>query len=110
MGDRAGLRERRRRGSGLADVSIAKSADPPSVAQRRNVTYTLNVQNAGPSAAQKVTVNDPLDSTSLTEVAVETTQGSCDATVSCSLGTLAANATATITITATLPPPRRGRP
>ena len=86
--------------SGLADVSIAKTADPTSVFNGQMITYTLNVQNSGPSSAQNVTVNDAIDATSLTGVAVQASQGSCDTTVSCSLGTLAANATATITITA----------
>ena len=56
--------------SGVADVSITKSANAPIVANGETVTYTLNVQNAGPSAAQEVTVNDPLASTSYSEVAV----------------------------------------
>ena len=85
---------------GLADVSIAKTADPTTVFNGQTVTYTLNVQNAGPSSAQNVTVSDPVDPASLTDVAVQPSQGSCDTTVSCSLGTLAPNATATITITA----------
>jgi large repetitive protein len=88
-------------GSGLADLSIVKTADPTSVFNRGTIAYTLTVQNSGPSSAQNVTVSDPIDSTSLTGVAVQTSQGSCDTTVSCSLGTLAANGTATITITAT---------
>ena len=109
--------------SGLADVSITKTADPTTVFSGQTVTYTLNVQNAGPSSAQNVMVSDPIDPASLTDVAVQPSQGSCDTTVSCSLGTLAANATATITITASAaantsagavtvnnPPPCRARP
>ena len=86
----------------LADVSIAKSAQPATVPNGGQVTYTLNVQNAGPSSAQNVTVNDSLNSASFTDVAVRTTQGSCDTTVSCSLGTVDPNSTATVTITATV--------
>ena len=88
--------------SGLADVSMTKAADSAIVSNGGTVTYTLNVQNAGPSSAQNVTVSDPVDPASFSDVSVQTTQGSCDTTVSCSLGTLAANATATITITATV--------
>jgi uncharacterized repeat protein (TIGR01451 family) len=88
--------------SGVSDVSILKSADAAIVPNGETVTYTLNVQNAGPSAAQEVTVNDPIGSPSYNEVSAETTQGSCDTTVTCSLGTLAADATATIKITATV--------
>ncbi len=54
--------------SGLADVSIAKTADPASVFNGQTVTYTLNVQNSGPSSAQNVTVSDPIDPTALTGV------------------------------------------
>ena len=89
--------------SGLADVSITKSCrQPATVSSGDTVTYTLNVQNAGPSSAQNVTVSDPIDPASYSDVAVQTTQGSCDTTVSCSLGTVAANSTVTITITATV--------
>ena len=88
--------------SGLADVSIAKSADSSAVSSGGTVTYTLNVQNVGPSSAQNVTVSDPISAASYSDVAVQTTQGSCDETVSCSLGTVTANSTVTITITATV--------
>ncbi len=90
--------------TGSADVSITKIAQPGTVASGGQVTYTLDVGNAGPSAAQNVIVSDPLGTGSLTAVSVQTTQpgGSCDTTVSCSLGTLTANSTATITITATV--------
>ena len=46
---------------GLADVSITKSVDSGIVANGGTVTYTLNVQNSGPSTAQDVVVSDPLD-------------------------------------------------
>ena len=88
--------------SGLADVSITKSAQPGRPANGDTVTYTLNVQNTGPSGAQNVTVSDPVDTTSFSGISAQTTQGTCDATVSCSLGTLAPNSNVTITITATV--------
>jgi uncharacterized repeat protein (TIGR01451 family) len=47
-------------------------------------------------------VSDPVDTASFADVTVQTSQGSCDTTVLCSLGTLAANGTATITVTATV--------
>jgi uncharacterized repeat protein (TIGR01451 family) len=88
--------------TGLADVSIAKSADASSVPSGGVVTYTLDVANAGPSTAQDVTVADALDPGSYADVSVQTTQGTCDATVSCSLGALDPGSTATVTITATI--------
>jgi uncharacterized repeat protein (TIGR01451 family) len=88
--------------SGLADLSITKTVQPAVVPNGGQVTYALNVQNAGPSAAQDVTVSDPVDTGSFRNVAAQSTQGTCDATVSCSLGTVDANSTVTITITATV--------
>jgi uncharacterized repeat protein (TIGR01451 family) len=87
--------------TGLADLSLSKTVDSTSVFNGDTVTFTLTVQNAGPSSAQNVTVSDPIDP-GLSVVDAESTQGSCDLTVSCSLGTLAADSTATITITATV--------
>ena len=88
--------------AGLADVSITKSASPSTLFSGDTVTFTLNVQNAGPSSAQNMTVDDPIDSASMGDVTVDTTQGTCDTTVACSLGTVTANSTVTITITATV--------
>jgi uncharacterized repeat protein (TIGR01451 family) len=44
----------------LADLSIAKSGDPATVLAGETLTYTLVVDNAGPSDAQNVTVTDTL--------------------------------------------------
>jgi uncharacterized repeat protein (TIGR01451 family) len=81
--------------AGLADVSITKDASPSSLSSGDSVTFTLNVQNAGPSSAQNVTVSDPIDPASFADVTVDTTQGTCDTSVSCSLGSVAANSTVT---------------
>ena len=88
--------------TGLADVSITKSADSSIVPNGGQVTYTLNVQNAGPSSAENVMVSDPLNTASYSDVAAKPSQGTCDNTVSCSLGTVDPNSTVTITITATV--------
>ena len=88
--------------NGLADVSITKTADPTTVQSGGTVTFTLNVANAGPSSAQNVTVSDPIDLSSFSDVSVDPSQGTCDTTVSCSLGTIVDNGSATITITATV--------
>ena len=88
--------------SGLANVSITKTADPTTVQSGGTVTFTLNVANAGPSPAQNVMVSDPIDLSSFSDVSVDSSQGTCDATVSCSLNSIADNGSATITITATV--------
>ena len=75
---------------------------PSTVFSGDTVTFTLNVQNAGPSSAQDVIVGDPIDPTAFGDVTVDTTRERCDGTVSCSLGTVTANSTVTITITATV--------
>ena len=72
--------------SGLANVSITKTADPTTVQSGGTVTFTLNVANAGPSSALNVMVSDPIDLSSFSDVSVDSSQGTCDATVSCSLG------------------------
>ena len=66
------------------------------------MTYILTVQNSGPSSAQGVMVSDAIDPASFGDVAVQASQGTCDTTVSCSLGTLPANSSATIAVTATV--------
>jgi uncharacterized repeat protein (TIGR01451 family) len=87
--------------SALADLTIAKVAQPTTVYSGNQVTYTLSVANAGPSTASGVTVSDPLDPSVYSNVNVTSTQGTCDATVSCSLGAMLPFSTATITVTAT---------
>ena len=87
--------------NGLADLSLSKTVDSTSVFNGDTVTFTLTVQNAGPSSAQNVTVSDPIDP-GFSVVDAQSTQGRCDLTVSCSLGTLASDSTATVTITATV--------
>jgi uncharacterized repeat protein (TIGR01451 family) len=82
-----------------ADVSIVKTASPNPVAVGANLTYTLTVGNGGPASADAVTVTDNLPS-GVTLVSTTPSQGSCSGSeaISCSLGTLAAGATATVTI------------
>src|SRR5207344_2594473 len=41
-----------------ADLSVTKTG-PPTVALGGNITYTIHVANAGPSAATNVTISDP---------------------------------------------------
>ncbi len=86
-----------------ADLAIVKTASPALVDQGTNLTYTLQVTNNGPAAAQNVTVSDPLP-TQVTFVSVSTTQGTCSqasGTVSCSLGTVTNGGLVIITINTT---------
>ena len=85
---------------GLVDLRIGKDATATVVAGER-VTYTLVVTNAGPAVARDVTVVDALP-VELTLVRVTASQGTCSGGVTCLLGDLAVNATATMTIVATV--------
>ncbi|HEY6149797.1 MAG TPA: DUF11 domain-containing protein [Gaiellaceae bacterium] len=79
-----------------ADLSISKTG-PATVQSGGTATYTLNVSNAGPFDAHNVTVDDPLPAGE-TFVSATPSQGSCDSTVSCDLGTVANGGSATITV------------
>src|SRR5205085_358173 len=80
-----------------ADVSIDKNlttAAPYTVGQ--TVTYTLFVNNAGPSAATNIQVTDTPSNLSITNVS-----GAC-AALPCTISSLAVNANTTITVLATI--------
>ena len=93
-----------------ADVSITKSG-PPNASPGSNATYNITVTNVGPSNAQAVVMTDPLpagttfvselQNTGPAFVCVNPAVGA-NGTVSCSIATLAAGATATFTIVAKL--------
>ncbi|OGO29036.1 MAG: hypothetical protein A2Z16_00615 [Chloroflexi bacterium RBG_16_54_18] len=90
--------------TGSADLAITKTATPPFIAGT-NVTYTINVINNGPSAAPNVVVTDTLPS-QLSNVSFTPSQGSCIGGIpgnpaqplTCTLGSLANGASATITV------------
>lgn len=82
-----------------ADLGVAMTDSPDPVRRRANLTYAINVTNAGPSAASAVTVTDSLPA-SMRFVSASVSQGSCSgtSTVTCNLGGLANGASASVTI------------
>ncbi len=88
---------------GQADLSIGKTG-PASVVRGANVAYTITVSNAGPDAADSVEVTDPTPA-GLTFVS---NTGDCATVFPCSLATVPAGATRTITATFGVPPAYSG--
>jgi uncharacterized repeat protein (TIGR01451 family) len=83
-----------------SDMAITKTASPNPIKQGNTLTYTLNVNNIGPSNATNVTVTDSLPAT-VSYISATPTQGSCSqaaGTVTCLLGSMNSGASATITI------------
>jgi uncharacterized repeat protein (TIGR01451 family) len=83
-----------------ADLSITKTAlvDPAEVG--RSFTYNINVSNAGPDAANALTVTDALPS-AVTFTSATPSQGACafaSGTLTCHLGMLAANGAASVAL------------
>jgi uncharacterized repeat protein (TIGR01451 family) len=82
------------------DLAIVKTATPSPVAVGANLTYTLAVSNESLTADTGVTVSDPLPA-GVTFVSATASQGTASIngnTVQASLGSMAANGTATVTI------------
>ena len=88
-------------GSGSADLLMTKTASASTIASGGSLTYTLTVTNRGPNSATGTVVSDPLPSGVTLQSAV-TTAGTCNAAVTCSLGTLTSGQTVTVTITVTV--------
>jgi uncharacterized repeat protein (TIGR01451 family) len=83
-----------------ADLSVVKTG-PATGRVGVAMTYTIKVTNGGPSSATGVVMKDTLPKNA-GYASSTASQGSCTAakgTVTCSLGTLAAGATATVTVT-----------
>jgi uncharacterized repeat protein (TIGR01451 family) len=84
----------------VADVSITKGDDPDPVVAGTNLTYSILVSNAGPSAASNVVVTDTLPA----GVTYVSDTGGCTGTttLTCNLGTIAAGGSTPFTITVTV--------
>jgi uncharacterized repeat protein (TIGR01451 family) len=86
----------------IADLNLDKSVNTTTPAIGANVVFRVLVTNAGPSDATGVTVSDPLPS-GYTFVASSATAGSYSSgTGIWTIGALARNASATLSITATV--------
>ena len=86
----------------VSDLSITKTASPGSpYLVNTDVSFTIVVANAGPNAAASVSMVDTLPAT-MTFVSATPGQGTCSgtSTVTCSLGTIASGASATVTLVA----------
>jgi uncharacterized repeat protein (TIGR01451 family) len=90
-------------GASLADLAITKTPAPGPYGTGQPLTYTIVVSNGGPAAAASVTVTDTLPAG--TTLQSSTPAGACSGTtvVTCNAGTLANGASATFTLTITLP-------
>ncbi len=84
-----------------ADVSVVKTG-PGYVFAQSNLTYSITVSNAGPDAASSMVVTDSLPE-GVTFVSATGGGVNNSGVVTWSLGTLASNATASVTVTVTAP-------
>ncbi len=85
----------------VADLSVTKSDSPDPARVGATLTYTVVVANNGPQEATNVFLSDRLPSHSDFVSATATGGARCEArgnNVSCNLGNLAKDATATVTI------------
>ncbi len=90
-----------------ADLVINQADNPPVGPAGGVFTYTVRVDNNGPDDATEVTLSDTIPPGS-TFIGVAQTQGNCSeaaGVVSCTLGSLAFLAQATVTIRVVLPTP-----
>jgi uncharacterized repeat protein (TIGR01451 family) len=88
-----------------ADLSITKSDSADPVNEGAQLTYTIEITNAGPDPATDVVVTDDLAPSDFDLVSTTPSQGACDVqgsqNITCNLGTIASGATANIAIVVT---------
>ena len=84
----------------VADLSMTLSDAPDPVVAGGTFAYTARISNAGPNAAQGVTLTDTLPAgVTVTSMKPGTKCRQTGATVSCALGSVAAGATSTAVLT-----------
>src|SRR4029450_3426558 len=81
-----------------ADVSVEQTESPDPGGSGSNAPYTITVRNAGPATATNVVLTNVLPP-EFTFGSAVSSQGTC-AGGTCTLGTLAPSATATVTLVA----------
>jgi uncharacterized repeat protein (TIGR01451 family) len=83
-----------------ADYSLTLVDTPDPAVVGGGLTYTLTVANAGPSAAESLTVTNTLPAAGVVPVGATASRGSCAGffSVVCAVGTLAPGASVTVTI------------
>ncbi|HEX9968436.1 MAG TPA: DUF11 domain-containing protein, partial [Solirubrobacterales bacterium] len=84
----------------VADLAVTKTDEPDPVTVGSALTYTVTVTNLGPQEATNVLLDDRMPAQS-DFVSAAATVGKCDdkgTRVTCQLGNLAKDATATVTI------------
>ena len=90
--------------TGVADLEVTKTTTATSAQVGDQLTYTITVTNHGPADASGVTVTDDLPD-AMTYVSATPSQGSCieaSSVVTCDIGDLALDATATIDLVVTV--------
>jgi len=84
-----------------ADLEIAKAGSPATAIAGESLTYTLTITNSGPSTATSVIVTDTLPA-GVTVGSVSPKCGHSGRTVTCTLGDLVRDHTATLTAVVTV--------
>ncbi|HEX5689331.1 MAG TPA: cadherin domain-containing protein, partial [Roseiflexaceae bacterium] len=85
-----------------ADLSLTQSADRDPVVTGQAVTFTLTASNAGPDAAQNVVVTEEMQQFA-TFVSASSNCSHSGTTVTCSIGSLAAGASASVDVSLSIP-------
>jgi uncharacterized repeat protein (TIGR01451 family) len=84
-----------------ADVSVSGTASETTAKIGDKVTFNITVTNHGPATATNVSLTDAL-SDQLPVTSLTISQGSCPTPITCSIGTLASGASATLSFAVTM--------